>query len=108
MAEQQERVRQANEVEVVEAWREQLAGAVRNPWLAKMLLRHGERILGRFIAFYERLRALPSRTRHTLRRKLALSVGAAALLLALSGIPVPRAWWRRRTSHGSWSVSAVS
>jgi hypothetical protein len=73
MNEQEASRRQPHEGEIVEAWREQLAGAADNPWLADLLLRHGERILRRFIAFYRRLWRLPSRARHTLRLKLALA-----------------------------------
>ena len=63
MKETQEKLHQAYEAEVVAAWREQLAGAAENPWLAQLLLKYGERLLRRFIHFYEQVRALPRRTR---------------------------------------------
>jgi hypothetical protein len=74
--------------DAVFAWREQLAQASENPWLAELLLRYGQRILRRFIHFYEQLQALPRRLKRYIRRRLALSLGAAALLLALSP-PLP-------------------
>ncbi len=39
--------------EIAAAWREQLAEAAENPWLAELLLKYGERILRRFTYFYE-------------------------------------------------------
>jgi len=78
--------------EVVAAWREQLAEAAENPWLAELLLKYGERILRRFTYFYEQLRTLSRRARRYIQRKLALSLSAAAFLLALSGMHVPVAY----------------
>jgi parallel beta-helix repeat protein len=89
MNEQQKKLQYSYESEVVAAWREQLAWAAENPWLAGVLLEHGERILHRFVHFYQQLRALSRRARRYIQRKLALSLGAAALLLALSSIQVP-------------------
>ena len=63
---------EVHEAEIVAAWREQLAEAAENPWLAQLLLRYGERILRRFIAFYREVQALPQRTRRYIERKLAL------------------------------------
>jgi hypothetical protein len=73
---------------IVIAWREQLAQAAQDPWLAELMLKYGERILRRFIHFYEELRALPRRLRRYVRHRLALSLGAAAMLLALCAVPV--------------------
>ncbi len=92
MKEQQKRLQYSYEAEVVAAWREQLAEAAEKPWLASVLLEHGERILRRFVHFYQRLRALPRRARRHIQRKLALGLGAAALLLALSSIQAPLAY----------------
>jgi hypothetical protein len=78
--------------DVVAAWREQLAEAAENPWLAELLLKYGERILRRFTYFYEQLQTLSRRARRYIQRKLALSLSAAALLLALSGMYVPVAY----------------
>ena len=92
MNEQQKRLPYSYEVGVVAAWREQLAEAAENPWLASVLLKYGERILRRFVYFYQQLRGLSRRARRHIQRKLALSLGAAALLLALSSIQVPLAY----------------
>jgi hypothetical protein len=78
--------------EVAVAWREQLAEAAENPWLAELLLKYGERILRRFTYFYEQLRMLSRRARRYIQRKLALKLSAAAFLLALSGMYVPAAY----------------
>jgi len=89
MENRREKLQWADEAEVVTAWREQLAEAAENPWLADLLLRHGPRLLKRFIAFYRRLRRLSHRKLWRMRRKLGLSIGAAALLLAMSSVAVP-------------------
>ncbi len=92
MKEQQKSLPYSYEAEVVAAWREQLAEAAENPWLASVLLEHGERILRRFVHFYQQLRSLSRRARRHIQRKLALGLGAAALLLALSSIQAPLAF----------------
>ena len=86
MTEREKTFQETYETEIVAAWREQLAEAAENPWLADLLLRYGDRILARFIAFYQRLRRLPHKTMWRMRLKLGLGVGGAALLLALSGM----------------------
>lgn len=85
MTERRRMQEEGHETAIVAAWREQLAEAAENPWLADLLLRYGDRILGRFIAFYQRLRRLSHKTLWRMRRKLGLSLGSAALLLAVSG-----------------------
>jgi hypothetical protein len=92
MNEQQKSLQYSNEAGVVAAWREQLAEAAENPWLASVLLRRGERMLRRFVHFYQQLRSLSRRARRYIQRRLALSLGAAALLLALSSIQAPLAY----------------
>ncbi|MCP4426252.1 MAG: right-handed parallel beta-helix repeat-containing protein, partial [Chloroflexi bacterium] len=72
---------------VLTAWQEQIKQAQEQPWLASLLLRQGERILRRFIHFYERLWALPRNARRTIQKKLATTLAGAALLLSLSGTP---------------------
>lgn len=54
-------------------------------WLAGLLLRRGGEWLPRFALYYRQLARRPRGWRRTLRRKLAVTVGGAALLLALAG-----------------------
>lgn len=56
-----------------------------SPWLASLMLRRGGGTLTRFALFYQRLAALPRPWKTRLRRKLALGLTSAALLLALAG-----------------------
>ncbi len=60
-------------------------------WLAGLLLRRGDTLLPRLAYFYRKMAALPRPWRRQLRRKLALTVSGAALLLALSGPVLPPA-----------------
>ncbi len=69
---------------VLVGWQNQLAQAAKKPWLASFLLRHGGRLLRRFVSFYQRLCALPRAKRRTLARKLSLPLAGMALMLALS------------------------
>ena len=92
MKEQQKKLQYSYEGEVLAAWREQLAEAAEKPWLASVLLEHGERILRRYIHFYQQLRSLSRGARRRIQRRLALNLGAAALLLALSSIQAPLAF----------------
>ena len=71
------------------AWRDQVELAQDKQWLASLLLHYGERLFQRFASFYDYLCSLPRRTRLKLQRKAALSVASAALMLALSGAPLP-------------------
>ena len=50
-------------------------------------LAHDPRLATRAVHFYERLRALPRNRRRWFSRRLRMSLGAAALLLALSRTP---------------------
>ena len=72
---------------VLAAWQEQVEQAKEKPWLASLLLRQGERILRRFVYFYQQLRSLPRNTRRLVQKRLATTLAGAALLLALSGTP---------------------
>ncbi|WP_374687224.1 choice-of-anchor Q domain-containing protein [Promineifilum sp.] len=61
-------------------------------WLASLLLRRGGEFFPRFAAYYRRMAALPRPWRRQLRRKLAVTVSGAALLLALAGPVAPTTW----------------
>jgi len=64
---------------------ERKAGAADRGWLASLALRRGDVWLPRFARYYRRLVAMPRPWRRLLRRKLAMTAGSAALLLALMG-----------------------
>ena len=68
------------------AWKQRF-GTREEAWLAGIRLRQGEPLWSRFQRHYERLIALPRRTRRRLQRRLAMSLAALALMLALSGAP---------------------
>lgn len=55
------------------------------PWLASLILRRGGTIWPRFALAYHQLAAMPRRWRRQLRRKAAVGLGSAALILALAG-----------------------
>jgi hypothetical protein len=57
--------------------------------VAGLLLRHHSSILPRFANYFDRLARLPGRARRALRRRLALTVAGAALLLALAQPVIP-------------------
>ena len=57
-------------------------------WLADLMLRRDKRVLSRFVYYYRELQQRPRHWRRLLRRKLALTVTGAALLLALAGGPI--------------------
>lgn len=57
-------------------------------WLASLLMRPAGDILTRFACHYDRLARRPRAWRRQLRRKLAVTVTGAALLLALAGLGV--------------------
>ena len=57
-------------------------------WLAALLMRRQSRLLPRFAVAFARLRAAPRDWRRRLHRRVAVSLGGAALLLALSGSPL--------------------
>ena len=74
-------------------------------WLAALLLRQDSPIAARFALFYHRLRALPHSQRRTLRRRLALTVTGAALLLALG--PDPTGFGKPVRSYAAPAVPAA-
>lgn len=57
-------------------------------WLAALLLRRQSRLMPRLAVAFARLRAAPRNARRRLHRRAAVSLGGAALLLALSGSPL--------------------
>ncbi len=57
-------------------------------WLAGLMLRRDSKLVSRFMDYYRELQQRPRRWRRLLRRKLALTVAGAALLLALAGGPI--------------------
>ena len=57
-------------------------------WLAALLMRRQSRLMPRLAVAFARLRAAPRNARRRLHRRAALSLGGAALLLALSGSPL--------------------
>ena len=64
---------------------EPLSESAVSPWLASILMRRGGSAWQRFALTYHRLAAMPRRWRRQLRRKAAVSLGSAALVLALAG-----------------------
>ena len=77
---------QKNDVQLWQAWQDAVRQEVKKrPWLASLLCQKRHHLFERFTLFYNRLRAAPRK----LRRKLAYGVAAAALMLALSGVPAP-------------------
>ena len=64
---------------------EREAGAADRGWLASLALRRGGEWLPRFARYYRQMAAMPRPWRRRLRRKLAMTAGSAALLLALMG-----------------------
>jgi len=55
-------------------------------WLASILLRRGNAVMPRFARLHARLAARPRGWRRQLRRRLAVTVTGAALLLAMAGM----------------------
>ena len=55
-----------------------------SPWMASILMRRGG-AWQRFALYYRQLSAMPRRWRRQLRRKAAVGLGSAALVLALAG-----------------------
>ena len=56
-----------------------------SPWMASILMRRGGGAWQRFALYYRQLSAMPRRWRRQLRRKAAVGLGSAALVLALAG-----------------------
>jgi hypothetical protein len=72
--------------QLIQAWQEAAQKEVsKRPWLAPLLWQKGRRLFERFTFFYNRLLAAPRK----LRRRIAMGVATAALILALSGAPTP-------------------
>ena len=59
-----------------------------SPWMASILMRRGGSAWQRFALTYHQLLAMPRRWRRQLRRKAAVGLGSAALVLALSLIHI--------------------
>ena len=55
------------------------------PWLASLILKRGGGALARFAVHYQQLASMPRAWRQRLRRKLAVSLSSAALIMALAG-----------------------
>ena len=55
------------------------------PWLASLVLKRGGDALTRFAVHYQRLASMPRAWRQRLRRKLAVSLSSAALIMTLAG-----------------------
>jgi len=56
-----------------------------SPWLASILMRRDGRALTRFAVYFRQLSAMPRRWRRQLRRRVAVGLSSAALVLALVG-----------------------
>ena len=56
-----------------------------SPWMASILMRRGGSAWQRFALTYHQLSAMPRQWRRQLRRKMAVGLGSAALVLALAG-----------------------
>ncbi len=79
-------MKKQDETEVLQAWQEAVQAEVKTrPWLASLFLQKGNQLFTRFVTFYARLTAVKQQT----RRRLAVGVGTAALMLALSSAPTP-------------------
>ena len=76
------------ESDVVAAWQEQMAAAVKTPGLLPELMRRRDELLPRFAAYYTQLRALPRRVRRALQRQWRMPLAGVALMLALGQSPV--------------------
>lgn len=60
-------------------------GTAKPEWLAGLMLQRDRKLLSRFVFYYRELQQRPRRWRRLLRRKLALTITGAAMLLALAG-----------------------
>ena len=69
------------------AWRQQLAAALRKPWLAAGWLAQNRALLQRFTRTYDHLRQQPRPVRRRLQRHWGASLAGAALALALLNAP---------------------
>jgi len=111
----QPRVRQTTSAESPERWLERILRLKHDPsllgqfgplphsgrqlraespdrWQVRLaLLNRDPRLMQRFSAFYRQLATLPRRARRWLERKAVLTLTTAALLLALSGVPLAHA-----------------
>lgn len=71
------------------AWADQLKENKEDRYLAQALWQQGPALYQRFTHFYQQLHTLPRQWRRFIQRKVAPSIAAAALLLAL-GLPLPK------------------
>ena len=78
------RTRQTQQLSVAAAWQGQVTRMQQQPWLFQTVLQQGRDIFPRFSQYYQKLSALPRKTRRALKSKFARSLAGAALLLALS------------------------
>lgn len=69
------------------AWRAQVSEGARDPSLRGRLLTRESELLPRFAAHYEKLTALPRRTRRALQRRWKRPLAGVALLMALGPVP---------------------
>ena len=88
-------------------WQAQLTQATKTPWLLRQLTTTPD-LLPRFTHYYERLSALPRKTRRALQSKLARSLAGAALLLALSPQSNHAATFNVAASDEAGFVAAVA
>ena len=75
-------------------------------WLAGLLLRHQSNVLPRFARYFDKLGRLPRHARRALRRRLALTVAGAALLLALCQPPLPALGSSISVANGAVAIAA--
>lgn len=80
--------------------------AAARPWLAGLLLRRQAAVLPRFAHYYSQLAHLPRHSQRALRRRLALTVAGAALLLALTQPPLPALGNTITVADGAVAVAA--
>lgn len=85
MKEFTEKTKQADFIHV--AWESQIRQVGRESWKTAVLHPHYNQLYVRFRHFYSQLSVLPRWIRRRLKRKLAITVAGAALMLALSRLP---------------------
>jgi hypothetical protein len=73
--------------DVVSAWQEQMATAVKALELLPEVMRHRDELFLRFAAHYARLRALPRRARRALQKQWRMPLAGVAFMLTLGQGP---------------------